>query len=42
MNRCGSLDGNEFKRNFGQLPKRRSEKRKKAMKNVIHILCMYN
>lgn len=28
MNRCGSLDGNEFKRNFGQLPKRRSEKKK--------------
>ena len=40
MNRCGSLDGNEFKRNFGQLPKRRFErkKKKKPIKNVIHIL----
>lgn len=33
MNRCGSLDGNEFKRNFGQLPKRRFERKKKKKTN---------
>ena len=44
MNRCGSLDGNEFKRNFGQLPKRRFErkKKKKTKKKGNSYSRMYN
>ena len=43
MNRCGSLDGNEFKRNFGQLPKRRFErKKKKTNKKCNSYSRMYN